>query len=133
APPPAFADSPTIAVDQASIAPGETLTLRGEGWPVSTELTATLYDPTRLDGVAATLGMSFTANGAGAFRLDATVPTELTRRGSTDKVYLVPGDYVILVAARAQPNVSVFSPLTIGAPQKGSMLWGEMSVDTNGN
>jgi hypothetical protein len=130
-PPLSAAATPTTVVSPTSAAPGESVTLSGSGWTAGATVGASIADATMPAIATASLGGSFTVNAAGAFSGPATIPLTLFGNGSRGNLNVVPGRYVITVGGGATPKVQI--PFTIGAPAHGTLVWGSLAFDANGN
>ncbi len=122
--------SPSLEVDPPSAAPGESVTLRGSGWPAGTTLTSHMYDPS-IPERSSFLGTAFQVDANGCFSTQGTIPNTLFGGGSRGHITVVPGSYTIDVTGG--DNLSASVPFTVGAPTGGSLLWGQVVFDTNGN
>jgi hypothetical protein len=119
----------TFEVVPASGAPGETVALRGSGWPAGASLVARMYESANVGGPGADLGMAFQADGSGSFSVEGTVPRTLFGVGSRGNLSVVPGEYTIVV--RSGPELSASAPFSVAAPRQGVLLWGEAVFDAN--
>ena len=115
-----------------SAAPGESITLRGSGWPAGVSLVANLYETSGIGGPpGAPLGTTFQTDANGTFSVQGTVPRTLFGAGSRGNLNVIPGDYTIVVSQ--SPEVHVTAQFVVGAPSHGALLWGEAFFDINGN
>lgn len=122
-------EGPAVTVQPSRAAPGETVSITGTGWPAGAQLTARLYargsGPT---GPQADLASPFRTDASGSFSFQATVPlTLLNPDGNRGNLYLVPGQYNLLV--QSGPELSSSVVFTAAAPRQGSSLWGEIGFD----
>ena len=123
---PASAESgPQLTVEPASAGPGETVQVRGSGWPAG--VTVVIWfresddsDSTRVQSVHKA------ADADGAFAADLIVPSSLFGVNSRSIVNVVPGDYEIVANV---PDVAVKTILTVTAPHAYPLLWGEVYFD----
>ncbi len=123
---------PVLQVTPSSAGPGESITLRGSGWPAGATLVARIHEASELNGPNSTLAMAFQADAEGSFSAQATVPLTLfSPAGSRGNLAVVPGSYTILVSAG--PGVTVGVPFSVVAPAGEALLWGQVAFDTNGN
>lgn len=127
----AAAAIPTVVVSPSSAAPGETVTLSGSGWPAGAIVGASLATAAMPAGATASLGAALAVNAAGAFTGQATIPLTLFGNGSRANLNVVPGSYLVTVGGGANPRVQ--APFTVGAPAHGTLLWGSVAFDANGN
>src|SRR5207247_4442986 len=51
--------------------------------------------------------------------------------GANSNLNVVPGGYTIMV--RSGSNVSASTSFTVGAPQTGGIIWGDIALDRNAN
>jgi hypothetical protein len=123
---------PSLEVEPASAAPGESVTLRGSGWPGGTTVAARLQEVAAGSaGLSASMGMAFQIEADGTFEVQQTVPLTLFGAGSRGNINAVPGSYAIFVSSGPELQASV--PFTVGAPREGALVWGEVRFDSNGN
>jgi hypothetical protein len=78
----------------ASGAPGETIALRGSGWPAGSTLVARMYEASNVGGPGADLGMAFQTDANGSFSAEGTVPRTLFGPSSRGNLSVVPGGYL---------------------------------------
>jgi hypothetical protein len=131
-PPSAHAQpQPTLEAMPASGAPGETIALRGSGWPAGSTLVARMYEASNVGGPGADLGMAFQTDANGSFSAEGTVPRTFFGPSSRGNLSVVPGGYTIVVRSGPEPSAS--APFSVTAPRDGVLLWGEAAFDTNAN
>lgn len=117
-----------VMTDQTP-APDEMFTLRGQGWPASDLLTATLFE---LGGGARPSGTvgAIQILDDGSFDVQARMP-HTVYDANGDFYYVTPGQYTL--SLRANSGASATFPVTVGAPMHGALIWGEISLGTPGN
>jgi hypothetical protein len=123
--------SPRLEIVPAAAGPGETLGLRGNGWPAGAGLGARLYEAGNVGGPSAPLAGQIVAGPEGAFATTATVPLTLFGQGSRGNLNVVPGPYTVVVNDDMRHSVAV--PFTVAAPAQAALLWGEVAFDLDGN
>jgi hypothetical protein len=131
APPLSAAARPTAVVSPTSAGPGESVTLSGSGWPAGATVGTSIADATMPAIATASLGAAFAVAAGGNFSGRATIPLTLFGNGSRGNLNVVPGRYVITVGGGASPTVQI--PFSVGAPANGTLLWGSVAFDANGN
>jgi len=129
---------PQVTVVPATAAPGEQVTIEGSGWPPGAQLTARFYEDAASAGdpdvallESATMAASITAGSDGRFRVMGTVPRTLSGPGSRGNMTVVPGSYT--VAINPASGIGVAARFTVGVPERGGFLWGEVFQDLNSN
>ncbi|MGE5618423.1 MAG: hypothetical protein ACM3US_04110 [Sphingomonadaceae bacterium] len=123
--------APTVLISPASAAPGDSVTLRGTGWPAGASLVARLHDPT-IPGRNSPLGGALEVGADSGFSGQATVPNTLFGGGSRGGITVVPGSYSVTVVDSGTGH-SASAAFTVVAPADSSLLWGEVAFDTNRN
>lgn len=131
APPLSAAATPTVVVSPTTAAPGETVALSGSGWPPEATVGASITDAAMPAIATSSLGASFAVDAAGEFSGSATIPLTLFGNGSRGNLNVVPGRYLITVGGGMTPKVQ--TAFTVGAPANGTLLWGSVAFDANGN
>jgi hypothetical protein len=123
--------APALGVVPVSAAPGEMVTLRGSGWPASSTLVARLSEDTTSGAASASLGGPIAVGENGAFAVTATVPRTLFGQGSRGNLNVVPGPYAVVV--NQDTRVTASTTLTVDAPRDAGLVWGEVTLDVDGN
>lgn len=122
---------PRVEVVPAMAAPGELVSLRGSGWPGGAGLGTRLYEAGGVGGASASLGGAITVASDGTFSANGTLPPTLFGQGSRGNLTVVPGQYTLVVSQDSTRSAS--TSLTVGAPARGALVWGEVAFDLNGN
>jgi hypothetical protein len=120
-----------VEVSPASAAPGETVTVRGTGWPADASLGMRLYEAADVGGAGSALGGEVVPGPDGAFSSTVTIPRTLFGQGSRGNLNVVPGPYTLVVTQDTRSSVS--ASVMVGAPAQAGLLWGESGIDLDGN
>src|SRR5918911_2811277 len=123
--------TPSVEVIPATAAPGETISLRGSGWPAGASLGARLYLANNVGGPGASMAGQIVVGPDGTFVTSASVPLTLFGQGSRGNLNVVPGAYTLVVSQDTRRSIRV--PFTVGAPAQAALLWGEVAMDLDGN
>src|SRR5919204_1387608 len=122
---------PSIEVIPATAAPGQTISLRGSGWPAGASLGARLYMVNNVGGPGAFMAGQIVVGPDGTFVTSTSVPLTLFGQGSRGNLNVVPGAYTLVVSQGTAQAVQV--PFTVGGPGQAAILWGEVAIDSDGN
>lgn len=113
-------------INDATAGPGESVTLRGRGFPAGESYTATLHETGALEGASGGLMGNFSTDSNGDFVIQADVPSML--RGP-ENLYVLPGQYMLRLSPAA--GTARTAPFEVGAPRHGALIWGDLSLNTN--
>lgn len=120
-------------INDGTSAPGDTVTLRGGGWPAGEPMVAEIFEAEAVGDIGAVMTTdSFVVNENGGFDVQALIPNMLRGIGGSD-FYVLPGQYVIKLHTVNATN-SASAPFTVGPPREGgSMIWGNVGLDLTRN